>query len=408
MAAWFLLVALLYLVVALIVPRVQPDPVWGAALIASLYVVIGLGTAWYVSNRLTRRIRDLAAASSVISRGDLTRRIDTAGDDETAELARSFSAMLESLLNVVFSVSTTAEKIQESARALSQASEEMHASSEDIAETAREIAHGAEEQASQVARTAEITGNLSLSVERVANRAGKVSDAATSATRRATAGAEDARNASASIGELAERTASVALAVEGFRRKAGRIGKIVTSISSISHQTHLLAINAAIEAVRAGEHGKGFAVVAEEVSLLADNVRDFAEQISGISEEITLGSGEVFEGIRDSLRSAEEVRRMVERTAVSFDGLLGAVRGTAEQAGRITDLAAEQRIAAEDVARALETISQIAARNAAGTEQASASSQDQKASMQEMARSTRRLAGTADHLRDLISIFRTL
>ena len=112
------------------------------------------------------------------------------------------------------------------------------------------------------------------------------------------------------------------------------------------HQTHLLAINAAIEAARAGPEGRGFSVVAEEVSRLAVDVRRFGEQISLISEQIMHGSRAVADEFRKSVAVAAELRAVVERNATSFDGILTAIRGTASRVGEISELTGTQKDAA--------------------------------------------------------------
>jgi len=406
LGAGFLTVALLYVLLGLGVPRLGLRPPADIILLVSSYVVVGLGAAWLISFLLSRRLRELARAASVISRGNLTRRLETGGTDETAELARSLSVMTESLFNIVLEVHSTAERINTSAQDLSGASVQINASTEEIAETTREIARGAEEQANQVLRTTETTRELTLAVEHVAARADDVQKAASQATERASRGAREARKVADAIENLAERSASATAAVEGFRRKASEIGNIVNVITSISHQTHLLSINAAIEAVRAGEEGRGFGVLAEEVSRLADNVRRFAEQISNISEEIMQGSLEVADEIRRSVGATEEVGEVVRRAAVSFDGILEAIRGTESRVGEISQLSVKQKISAEEVTRSLEEISRIAERNAMGTEEASSATREQTISMQRMAESARGLAGTSDQLKELIAIFK--
>jgi methyl-accepting chemotaxis protein len=406
LGAGFVTVALLYVLLGLLVPRLGLRPPADTILLVSSYIVVGLGAAWTISFVLSRRLRALARAAALISRGDLTRRLETSGRDETAELARSLSVMTESLLNVVLEVQTTADRINSSAQSLSTASGRINANTEEIADTAREIARGAEEQANQVLRTTETTRELSQAVDRVAAGAGAMQHAASEATDRASRGARDARQAAEAIDVLIERTESATAAVDGFRLKASEIGNIVSFITSIAHQTHLLSINAAIEAVRAGEEGRGFGVLAEEVSRLADNVRRFAEQISTISEEIMQGASDVADEIRRSLGATEQVGRVVQRAAASFDGILKATHGTAAHVGEISELSGKQKIAAEEVTRSLEEISRIAERNALGTDEASSSTREQTLSMQRMVESANDLAGTSDQLKDLISIFK--
>jgi methyl-accepting chemotaxis protein len=406
LGAGFLTVALFYILVGKTVPRLGLEPAAENTLTASSYIVLGLLAATVISHLLGRRLRQLAKAAALISKGDLTLEVDTRGRDETAELARSLSVMAESLLNIVLEVQRTADRINSSAQSLSAASGEINATTEEIATTARDIARGADDQASQVLRTTDTTRVLSQAVERVAARARDFYDAAAASADSAARGADDARRAAESITQLTERTAAATAAVEGFRLKATEIGNIVSFITSISQQTHLLAINAAIEAARAGEEGRGFGVVAEEVSRLADNVRQFAEQISSISDEIMQGSRDVADEIRKSVAAAEELREMVERSAGSFEGIVVATRGTAARVGEISELTEKQKLGAEDVTRSLEAISKIADRNARGTDEASSATNEQTVSMHKMAESARALARTSDQLRDLIAIFK--
>ena len=406
LAASFLLVTFLCTLVAVAVPILQPDPYWSTTLVVCLDLAVGLGGAWFVSWLVVRRLRELASAAAVISRGDLTRVVDVDGTDETAELARSFEAMLANLLNVLKEVRTTAGQIHDSALSLSRTSEEVNASTGEIAQAARGIAEGADAQADDVARTSGLTRDLKGSVDRIADAAASVQDAADEAAARANAGAEVSRRAAEGIAGLSRAVDLSADAVDGFQGRADEIGKIVTFIASLAEQTHLLAINATIEAARAGDEARGFAVVAEEVRRLADHVRGFADQISSLTDEIRGGSHTVARSIRDSVRAAGDARDLVNRAASSFDGILDATRGTSERSRAIAQGAQEQRRLARQVDEALARIVGIARDNARGTEETSTATLEQIASMQALSRAARDMAQTSDQLRTLLATFK--
>ncbi len=406
LGAGFLVVTFACTACAVLVPLVEPDPFWGIVLVVCCDLAIGLGAASFVAHALTRRLRLLASTASVISHGDLTRRVDVAGADETAELARSFSAMIESLLTVVLDVRGTAEHVHESAVALSRASDEMNAATEEIAAAAERIAKGAEQQASQVAQSVSTTRALALALDRIAGSAREADAAAGGAAARAADGEADTLRASEGIAALTRNVAAAEAAVEGFRSQADEIGKIVAFITSLSHETHILALNAEIEAARAGQDGRGFAVVAEEVRRLAESVFEFAGQISRISDEITEGTGRVALEIRESQDAALAAGTAVERARASFETIRTATREAARTAAEISALTDGQRAAALSVVSLLEGVSTIARRNVEGTEEASAATAQQNASMQQMALSATRLARASDQLRDVISIFK--
>jgi methyl-accepting chemotaxis protein len=406
LAAWFLLVTALCTAVAVLVPKLQPDPFWQTTLVVSLDLAVGLGGAWVVSRLVVRRLKELAAAAAVISQGDLTRAVLVEGTDETAELARSFDAMVRSLLGVLGQVRSTAQQVYDSAISLSRTSEDVNAATEGIAEASRAIARGADAQADDVARTSSLTRDLTGSVDRIAASASSVQDAAEEAATRASAGAAISRRAADGIVELSNAVDASADAVDGFQGRADEIGKIVAFIASVADQTHLLAINATIEAARAGEEARGFAVVAEEVRRLADHVRGFADQISSLSDEIREGAHAVARSIRDSVRAAQEARGLVERATASFDDILDATRGTSDKARTIARGAEEERALSRQVDEALERIVRIARENARGTEETSTATTGQIASLMALATAAHELARTSDTLNGLLATFK--
>ena len=391
-----------FLIVALFKDSAASTAVGLAAADALIGVLAGL----LLSRYLTRHLKDLAAATSEMSKGDLSRKVEVATGDEIEELATSFNAMLGSLSKVVTEVKSSAEQIHSSARALSSTADQMNASTEEISSTVQSIARGAETQAEMAHRTTEITRALARSTEEIAGKAKAAANLASEGGARARQGADDAAQAMEVISLIAQKVERASGTVAGFRERALQINKTVDSISAIAQQTHLLALNATIEAARAGEHGRGFAVVAEEVGKLADNARVFADQIADLAEGINTGSSGVIESMNDSLSSALAGRNAVAGVSRNLEGIVKAVLATVDRVMEISAATDTQAKGADGLVKAIEEIAHIAESNAAGTQEASAATQEQTASMQDMSASAQQLARTSDGLKELVTVFR--
>jgi methyl-accepting chemotaxis protein len=371
-----------------------------------LNIGIGVAAALLLSRYYARNIKELAAASVALSKGDLTRRVEVRANDEVGDLANSFNTMLLSMLNVVTEVKSTSERIAESARGLSSTAEEMNASTEEISNTVQSIARGAETQADMVNRTQEITRTLASSTEEIATKARTAAHLSSEAGERSMQGSTSAGSAVEKMNEVSTKVDRAAAAVQGFRDRALEINKTVDFITSIAEETHLLALNATIEAARAGEHGRGFAVVAEEVRKLAENARTQAELISTLAQDINDGSAGVLQSMVDTNHAARDARDVVASAGRSLNEIAAAVQTGSSRVQEISGLTDKQAGGADGLVKAIEEIARIAESNAAGTQEASAATEEQTASMQEMYTSAAKLARTADTLKDLVSIFK--
>jgi methyl-accepting chemotaxis protein len=274
-----------------------------------------------------------------------------------------------------------------------------------VAGAALSIATAASQQTSGIQSIVGISSRVATRAKEVsthAQRAQSAADAVFASTQRATRAAEQALDSMATISSV---TKEAVPAVAELGEKSLRIGQITNVIAGIARQTNLLALNAAIEAARAGEHGRGFAVVADEVRKLAkesgkalDTIRTLASEIQSVSERTVGRIGDV----SSSVAAGETVIRAstgaLTQIASEIEGSRGAV-------SLIVEAAAEQHREAESLAKEIESVAVVAEENASTSQQVSAVVQEQTASMLHITESSQHLADIAARLKSAMTRF---
>ena len=335
-----------------------------------------LGQTAQAFGRMIAYLEDTADAARRIADGDLT--VDVQPKSERDVLGNAFATMSQNLREIVGRLGEASQTMSSSSQQMASVSEEAGRAVGEIANAVGDVARGAERQVQMVNEAREATETSE--------------SAAVEASEVAQRGVTAADQADASMRDLRESTTEIAQAIEGLARKSEQIGGIVETITGIAGQTNLLALNAAIEAARAGEQGRGFAVVADEVRKLAEESQRAATTISELIGEIQSETDRTVKVVEDGARKAESSSATVAEARVAFQQIGEAVENMRQRIVRI--------------AEATNEVAAVAEQSSASTQQVSASTEETSASAQEIAGAAQSLSSTADDLTELVGRFR--
>lgn len=356
-----------------------------AMIVATLLVVVILVLSFMVIVRLwiTKPLQQAVAETSLLAAGDFRKVADfEAGGpksvDEVEQLTAEIQHMAASLKNLLIKIDRASQEVS-SAAAL-------------VNSTAEQIATGSEEVAAQSATVATAGEEMSATSGDIAHNCLMAAEGAERATKSAQSGSEVVDKTVAVMGQIAERVHESAKTVEGLGVRSDQIGEIIGTIEDIADQTNLLALNAAIEAARAGEQGRGFAVVADEVRALAERttratkeigqmIKSIQNETKGAVDAMELGVRQVETGTKEAARSGEALRDILEQ-----------INDVAMQVNQIATAAEEQTATTSEISNNIQQITEVVLQTSQGAhESATAASQ---------------LKGNAEELQRLVSAFK--
>lgn len=328
-------------------------------------VVAGVGALLValIGTRIARPLKDIQSVMAAVANGDLTQTVAVKSGDEVGQVAESINKSMENIRGVLQVVTDAINRLAGTSADMAAASEEVSASIEEVAST---------------------TNQFSATLDRMHNNARLMNDISREVSEHASAGEQSLEAIVEQMHELRKNTNELADKVNTVGASSKKIGEIVNTINNIAEQTNLLALNAAIEAARAGEHGRGFAVVADEVRKLAEQSAQATAEIAAL--------------VRQTQVDIDAAVREMHDESVHVDQLLVTVRESANQLHKILDAVNEITDQIEELTKGLTEV------NASGHEIASAT-EEQAASIQHIATSAHELTEMAERLRQQTDFF---
>ena len=336
--------------------------VWSTvAMFVTSTIAAIIGMIFLVRVVITTPLSRVVEASRRLADGDLKVRVENHHQDELGVLSNAFNEMAQRFHDVIFKLMDTTSKLADSA--------------EHMAAITQQTSQGVRLQQTDTETVATAMSEMTATVQEVANNASRASSYAGDASGQANDGKRVVRETIEAIGSLALKVEDAAGVIQDLEKHTVSIGTVIDVIKSIAEQTNLLALNAAIEAARAGEQGRGFAVVADEVRNLAQRTQESTAEIQTIIERVQSGAEESVSVMLKGQESAKLSVELASRAGTALESITEAVASITDMTIQIASAVEQQSSVTEEMNRNIVTISNVASETAKGSEQTAAESE---------------------------------
>ncbi len=325
-------------------------------------LIAGSVNYWLVNKILLQKLRRISEVANAVSKGDISNHCDMESHDLIGDIVKSFNEMAQNLRSMIGEITGSTAQLASAA--------------EELTTITEHTSHGIRQQQAEIDQVATAVNEMVATVQEVARNAEQAAHAAQNADQSAKSGALVATEAMGGIDALVNEVEKSAAVIHELEAESESIGMVLDVIKGIAEQTNLLALNAAIEAARAGEQGRGFAVVADEVRTLASRTQKSTQEIHTMIERLQSGASNAVKVMESARAQGKKGVDQVEKAAESLAEIAGAVATINDMNTQIASAAEEQSAVAEEINRNVVNISQAAVQSASGSEKTASSSED--------------------------------
>jgi methyl-accepting chemotaxis protein len=330
--------------------------------LALVIILVSVLVTIVVSRAISKPVNELAQQAKEVADGNLTVNVVQRSEDEVGVLAGSFKIMVENLRNVIGNV-------LEASSAVASASSEISSSTE-------QMAAGSQEQSSQAGEVASAVEEMTRTIQENSKNAGDTAATAKHSKEAAETGGKVVEETVAGMKQIAEVVRTSAATVQELGKSSDQIGEIIEVIDDIADQTNLLALNAAIEAARAGEQGRGFAVVADEVRKLAERTTKATKEIAGMIKKIQDDTKGAVSSMNEGTKKVDEGIALADKAGISLNEIVQTSQKLTDMITQIAAASEQQSSASEQISKNVEGISAVTQETASGTQQVARAAED--------------------------------
>ncbi|WP_163117761.1 methyl-accepting chemotaxis protein TlpC [Bacillus subtilis] len=378
------------------------------AIVLVIVIIVSVILVLVFTRKINKRLNALKSAFESAGNGDMTIEVSDKTGDELSELSVYYNKMRMKLNETIQTVQQSALQLASASQQLSAGAEETNQASEKITEAVQQIANGAQDQITRIENSESSLKQASADIRDISANTAAIADKGQLAQSKADIGQKEIANVQAQMDAIHQSIQKSGEIIHQLDGRSKQIEQILSVITQIADQTNLLALNAAIEAARAGEQGKGFAVVADEVRKLAEESQQSAGQISKLIIEIQKDMNRSARSVEHVKTEAAEGVTMIQRTRDAFKEIAAA---TGEISAEISDLSAS----VTNISASAHQINDSFAANTAdikestkNTRQAAALTEEQFAAMEEITAASETLSQLAEELTGIISQFKMI